>query len=230
MVLAEEIHDIIWDEASGEVLDPKLSTEARGEEIEEFKKHNVYTKVPDHEAWQVTKKGPIGVRWVDVNKGDRVHPEYRSRLVEKEIKRSVNLDLFAATPPWEAKKLLFGLAVTKGAGWFCDKKSGHKTDFIDIRCAYFHAAARRPVYVQLPPEDYSPGQCGRLIKSMYGTRDAAQNSEIEYTEFLNGIGFTVSSSVGCMFSRGLGNIKVVVHGDDFTLLVITRLVQSASGQ
>jgi len=35
-----------------------------------------------------TGKAPIGgVRWVDVNKGDRKAPLYRSRLVAKEFKR-----------------------------------------------------------------------------------------------------------------------------------------------
>ena len=41
---------------------------------------------------------PIGCRWVDINKGDEDNPEYRSRLVAKEIKKDRNQDLFAATP------------------------------------------------------------------------------------------------------------------------------------
>ena len=31
------------------------------------------------------------------------------------------------------------------------------------------------VFVELPEEDSEPGMCGKLRKSMYGTRDAAQN-------------------------------------------------------
>ena len=33
-----------------------------------------------------------------------------------------------------------------------------------------------------------------------GTRDAAQNWEIEYTQFLTEIGFKASPSIGCMFT------------------------------
>ena len=55
-----------------------------------------------------------------------------------------------------------------------------KMDFIDVRRAYFHADAIRDVYIKLPPEDDEPGMCGKLTKSMYGTRDAAQNWEYEY--------------------------------------------------
>ena len=55
--------------------------------------------------------------WVDVNKGDEVHPLYRCRLVAKETKRDKRDDLFAATPPHEAKIMLFSLAVTEGIGY-----------------------------------------------------------------------------------------------------------------
>ena len=48
-------------------------------------------------------------------------------------------------------------------------------DSIDVRRAYFHARARRDVFVELPEEDAEPGMCGKLLKSLYGTRDAAQN-------------------------------------------------------
>ena len=50
-------------------------------------------------------------------------------------------------------------------------------DFIDICRAYFNASARRDVFIRLPPEDHEEGMVGKLMKSMYGTRDAAQNWE-----------------------------------------------------
>ena len=207
-----------WDDKSGKELDPGMIKDARCEEMEEFKKHRVYDKVPLQEALRVTGKKPIGVRWVDVNKGDEFNPEYRSRLVAKEIKKYDDLDLFAATPPWESKKLLLSLAVTKGFGWHDSKKTGYKLDFIDVRRAYFHAKARRSVYVELPPEDQEPGMCGRLNMSMYGTRDAAQNWEFEYSEFLINCGFQAGQSVVCLFYHEVRDIRIAVHGDDFTVL------------
>ena len=38
-------------------------------------------------------------------------------------------------------------------------------DFIDVRRAYFHARARRKVFVKLPEEDYEEGMCGMLVKA-----------------------------------------------------------------
>ena len=49
--------------------------------------------------------------------------------------------------------------------------------------------ATRRVYVELPPEEMAEGMCGRLLKAMYGTRDAAQNWEYAYAEFMEDIGF-----------------------------------------
>ena len=74
----------------------------------------------------MTGKAPIGTRWIDINKGDEKAPEYRSRLVAQEIKRDKREDLFAATPPLEAKKILFSLAVTEGIGWRKSEKEGEK--------------------------------------------------------------------------------------------------------
>ena len=108
--------------------------------------------------------------------------------------------MFAATPPLEAKKMLFSLAVTEGAGYQTGcKERGMKLDFIDIRRAYFHAKARRDVFIKLPEEDAEEGMCGKLLKALYGTRDAAQNWEFEYIEFLRSQGFEKGKATPCMF-------------------------------
>ena len=60
--------------------------------------------------------------------------------------------------------------------------------------------------------------CGRLLKALYGTRDAAQNWEFEYSEFLVSQGFTKAVSNPCMFHHKARDIRIVVHGDDFTVL------------
>ena len=43
-----------------------------------------------------------------------MNPEYRSRLVAQEIKTDKREDLFAATPPLEAKKMFVSLAASFG--------------------------------------------------------------------------------------------------------------------
>ena len=94
--------------------------------------------------------------------------------------------------------MLFLMAVTEGIGYQkgC-KEKGYKLDFLDVRRAYFHARARRDVYVQLPEEDRTPGMCGKLLKAMYGTRDAAQNWEHEYLDYLELLGFVSGITTPC---------------------------------
>ena len=49
-------------------------------------------------------KSPIGTRWI--TRKHEVNPQYMSRLSVQEITRDKHADLFAATPPFAAKKLL----------------------------------------------------------------------------------------------------------------------------
>ena len=69
----------------------------------------------------------------------------------KEINMDKRLDLFAATPPLEAKKLRSSAAITEEVGnKKADRQSGIKIDFIDISRALFQADAIREVHVELP--------------------------------------------------------------------------------
>ena len=109
--------------------------------------------------------------------------------------------------------------MTEGVGYFeGDKEGGMCLMFVDIKRAVFNANARRAVYVVLSPEDAKEGMCGRLLKSLYGTRDAARNWEEEYSTYLQSIGFIRGVSSPSVIDHPTREIRVVVHGDDFTFL------------
>ena len=189
------------------------------EEIKQIHKHGVYNKVPITQCWEETKKAPIRVKWLDINKGDEENEELRSRLVAMEFNKEKRLDLFAPTPPLEILKLIISMAVTKGIGFGKEGyRKGMKIDFIDISRAFFHAPALRRVYVDLPAEDQEEGMCGMLEQSMYGTRDAAQNWANAYMEFMKSIGFKKGDASPCAFKHETRNLRAGVHGDDFTIL------------
>ena len=57
---------------------------------------------------------------------------------------------------------------------------------------------------------------GRLNLSLYGTRDAAQNWAVEYTQTLQAAGFVVGKASPCNFQHATRDLCVTVHGDDFT--------------
>ncbi len=83
--------------------------------------------------------------------GRQGRPEYRCRLVAKETKKGKPEDLFAATPPLEAKKVLLSLLASL---------PGSCLDFADVVKAYFRAKARRRAHVDMPKEDHQDGMVG----------------------------------------------------------------------
>ena len=120
-------------------------------------------------------------------------------------------------PPLECKKILMSLATTQGIGFGTGEP--HKIDFIDVSRAYFHAKARRNAYIKLPSEGHEEGMVGKLLKAMYGTRDAAPNWEAEYQEFMTSdCKFKSCLTTPCMFYLAEKKLRVVIHGDDFTVL------------
>ena len=54
----------------------------------------------------------LKTKWIDINKGDLEHSNYRSRFVAMEFNIHRMDGLFASTPPLEALKLLVSDAAT----------------------------------------------------------------------------------------------------------------------
>ena len=170
-----------FDDVTGQSLDSDRAKEARKLEMQFFRNMKVYEKVP---RWMAARDGckVITTRWLDINKGDQQNPNYRSRLVGREIRTDSRLDLFAATPPLESLRIICSMCASNQ-----DRRNPYMIMSVDVRRAYFYAKATRPVYIEIPIEDFEPGDEGRVARlnmSLYGTRDAAQNWAREYTTFL----------------------------------------------
>ena len=183
-----------WDDVTGAELDAGMVKSARQDEISYIRKMGLYKNVPASNCWKDTGKGPIKVRWIDINKGDVKQPNYRSRLVAKEINTYKQMDLFAATPLLEALKLILSTAATQNRG--------EVVMVNDASMAFPHATVKRNVYVELPDEDKGKGderRCAKLEYSMYGTRDAAINWHDEYSQQLVANGFAQGRATPCVF-------------------------------
>ena len=153
-LLAFAIHDsteqaekekVFRDDLTGQVLVPALVHAARRKELEYFCSKQVWEKRPRAESLAKMGKPPITVRWIDVNKGDDVVPNYRSRLVAREIRRHGEDPIFAPTPPLESLRTVLSFAATDVEGLpkhVRDPSSEERTQvsFVDISRAYFCAA------------------------------------------------------------------------------------------
>ena len=147
-----------------------LVREGRQAEMAGFAARKVYEVRP---RWEATSKGlkVVGVRWVDTAKAGKV----RSRLVAQDFntdKGKVD-ELFAATPPLLVSRWLCSKVASQGGSGF-----GPLTVMtLDFSKAFLYGNMEREVFVELPDEDsrkHESDCVGRLLKSMYGLRDAPQ--------------------------------------------------------
>jgi hypothetical protein len=194
-----------------EHLSLKEVHEARDEEMEFLNKRKIWCERTVKECFEKTGKAPVSVRWVDVRKGSG---EVRSRLVARDFKggEKGRDDLFAATPPLEAKRLLVSRAVTRRK----DRKK-RKLRFIDVKKAHLNPECHEDVYIELPEEAGRPkGVCGKLRYWLYGFRKAASAWEDFYADKFKEAGFMRGRGCGVLFSHHLRDLQCVVHGDDFT--------------
>jgi hypothetical protein len=203
-----------FDNLSGSALPPRLVEKARKEEIDFMVDWEVWEEVPVARCWQATGKGPLGGRWVDVNKGDEESPNVRCRYVAKEIAYHKSDDFFAAMPPLETLRMLLSRAATGRTG----SRGGRKILVIDARKAHLHAMTERELYVDLPPEIRKPGICGRLKRCLYGTRDASARWEAFLASELRKHGFVQGAASPCCFHHPQRDLRCMVHGDDFVFV------------
>ena len=133
-----------WDDVSSENLVPELVHAARASEMSYFEKLGVYERVP--RSHQVATGGKVvGVRWVDIDKGDAEDTNYRSSLVGREFNVGRDDALYASSPPLEALRLI----VSRAAAHVDDGRR-RLIMMNDVRRSYLYAKMQRDVYIELP--------------------------------------------------------------------------------
>ena len=119
-----------------------------------------------------TGQPPIPTDWVDINKGDSLRPNYRSRLVCQETRGRSTIDVedwaatFAATPPCEVFKVQLSLMITVPRSQV--EGDDDVLMLLDISRAQLHSPLARAVFVTIDGKVY------KLLKAMYGLKDAGQ--------------------------------------------------------
>ena len=207
-----------FDDLKGQQLDPDMVRAARAEEMKFLWDREVYEVVPVSECVETTGRRPLGLKWIDTNKGTQEAPKYRSRLVATEVRPKDKDPTFSATPPLETCRMLLAIAAQRNPH---KDANPVKITVADVSRAHFYAKARRRVYVKLPPEDMRSQDktlCGRLLRTWYGTLDAAACWGEEYAERMVAAGFRRGKSCPCLFYHPDRGIRVMVFGDDFMIV------------
>ena len=89
---------------------------------------------------------------------------------------------------------------------------------LDVKRAFLHGVMKRNVFIKLPAEDPragEPGLIAKLVKSMYGTRDAPQIWQGEVKKAMAAMEFTACVSTPCVYKHRTRDLVVVTHVDDF---------------
>ena len=92
------------------------------------------------------------------------------------------------------------------------KEEGAQLVFIDIKRAYLQVDAKRDIYVELLEEDREEGTCAKLVKAMYGTRDAAHNWACTYKDAYREFGFVVGRASPCVMHHPKRHLIGSGHG------------------
>eukprot|EP00971_Amphidinium_carterae_P352695 6492705-Amphidinium_carterae.2 len=205
-----EYYMCIHDNTSGQPLDATLVAQGCRQEMDFLHGLGAYEYSTIAECMAKIGKPPVGVGWVYVNK--------YLRLVVKETKwRSTITDpsqTWSATPPYEALRFMVSLCMTPMEG-----EEEYVLQFIDITRAHPHCVMKRDLWIQLPSEDpcsSEQGVCGKLLRSLYGTRDAGQNFELLVQEtMVSKLGYTQGVWTPCVYHHRERELQTFVYGDNF---------------
>jgi len=143
--------EVYYDETTWEQLDPQHVAEAEAEEMKRFRDRQVYSYVARDEAMRDKEGKFVKTRWVRINKGSKLVPRVRCRLVAPELAHGKKDDeLYAGTPSLSTMKLVLS--------WYCTNwQEDDVIKIIDVKCAFLYGDARRKIYIELPRQDPHSG-------------------------------------------------------------------------
>ena len=200
---------------SGKQLNNTLVEKAKAEEI---------SVIRELGAWEVIDRPydevVFGTMWVDINKGDETKPFHRCRSCKsKSVKQTGH---FSQLHLESLRRLLICATIHElpnEVGQPVAWTESVVLMLIDVRGAHFCSAALRKVLVELPAEvGAGKSKVGRLLKSMYGCRDAVVTWEFAICKVIVAIGLVQGRAPPCIYRHMEKQLRVWVHGDDFVLL------------
>ena len=211
-----------YDEVTGVVLDPQLVKEGRRAEVDFMHKLKVYEEATMEECLGFGLR-PIPMRWIDIDKGDDENPFVRCRAVLQETRKRNDLGpndiaaTFAGTPPLEGLRAMVSCSMTGQLK--VPLKDRRVLGFYDVSRAHFHSPAKRRMYVRTLPEDTRiKTGIARLLKAMYGSRDAGQCWDDFTGQVMAKLGFAAGVISPCIYYNKEWDAPCWRHGDDFVLL------------
>ena len=147
---------------------------------------------------------PIPTDWVDINKGDSLRPNYRSRLVCQETRGRSTIDVedwaatFAVPPPYEAFKLQLSLMMTGPRSQV--EGNDDVLMLLNISRVHLHSPLARAVFVTIDGKIY------QLLKAICGLRDAGAAFDRKVLDVMNLMGVSLGKFSICWILESDGHV------------------------
>lgn len=177
-----------------------------------------YQALINHGTWEFVELPPgrvaIGSKWVFKLKKDEfgVIKRYKARLVAQGYTQEYQVDyeeVFAPVVEKETIRVLLSLAGTHN--WVVQQ--------YDVTTAFLNGLLQEEIYMSLPKGFGETNKVCRLIKSLYGLKQAARVWNSTIHETLVNINFVQSKVDKCLYIYKHGNdiCYLVIHVDDLLI-------------
>ncbi|UYV81355.1 hypothetical protein LAZ67_20000905, partial [Cordylochernes scorpioides] len=177
----------------------------------------------ERQTWVITNlpknKKVIGNRWVFKIKGDSKGKvsKFKARLVAKGYSQTPDIDFnqtYAPVANFGIIRML--LVLTQNAGWV--------NRHLDINNAYLYGELHEELYMALPPgvkfQD-SKDKVLRLLKPIYGLKQAVFCWNTTLSQFLEKVGFSKIPSCNCIFVLDDRAI-IAIYVDDLAIFAVDQ--------
>jgi hypothetical protein len=191
-------------------------------ELQDLKAHGTWEVVPMEE---MKRKGlkPISARWVYKIKRNSDHSvaRYKARLVARGFLQKQGIDFnetFASVARMKTLRVLCALAIS------------HKLKItqIDFDNAFLNGILEEEIYMSFPPGyPGPPGNIIKLIKSIYGLKQACRTWQCALVDALKECDFEPFLSEPCVFKHSKSLFLISVHVDDMLLVTADEKARSS---